>query len=75
MGAQVMVHDVDDATEITLITYWDRLESIRGFAGDDIEMARLYPEDAAYEIKADRHAAHYEVLHHEFLDSWIHKNL
>jgi hypothetical protein len=36
--------------ELTLITYWHKLESIHTFAGHDISQARLYPEDEFYEL-------------------------
>jgi hypothetical protein len=35
----------DDRVEIVTLSFWDSLEAIRGFAGDDIERAVLYPED------------------------------
>lgn len=64
-----MVREMDGDAEISLITYWDSLESIRAFAGEDIEVARLYPEDAIYEINADRHVTHYKVVQHSFFDN------
>ncbi|PTN35636.1 antibiotic biosynthesis monooxygenase [Desulfonatronum sp. SC1] len=55
-----------DKVELTLITYWDNLESIKAFAGNDISQARLYPEDEVYELEPDLSVQHYEVIEHQF---------
>ncbi|MCG8551952.1 MAG: hypothetical protein MI799_16255 [Desulfobacterales bacterium] len=62
-GAQIFSRDVsDDNVEITLISYWDTLESIKAFAGENIGIAKLYPEDAVYELEPDDFVTHYEVV-------------
>ena len=66
-GAQIFTRDLDDKLEVTLISYWDELESIKAFAGVDIEVARLYPEDDKYELEPDTFVSHYEVIE----NSWI----
>jgi heme-degrading monooxygenase HmoA len=45
-----------------LMSLWDSLEAIRAFAGDHIERARYYPEDAAYLLEMEPTVTHYEVL-------------
>ncbi len=45
LGAQIFRRSLAAKIELTLITYWDNLESIKAFAGNDISQARLYPED------------------------------
>jgi heme-degrading monooxygenase HmoA len=45
-----------------LASLWESLEAIRGFAGDDIEIARYYPEDASYLLELEPRVTHYEVL-------------
>jgi hypothetical protein len=44
------------------MSLWDSLEAIRAFAGDDVERARYYPEDASYLLELEPTVAHYEVL-------------
>jgi heme-degrading monooxygenase HmoA len=61
-GAQILLRDLDGRAEITLITYWDSRDAIRAYAGEDIDQARLYPEDARFELDPDRRVTHYEVL-------------
>ncbi|MBN2427478.1 MAG: antibiotic biosynthesis monooxygenase [Deltaproteobacteria bacterium] len=65
-GAQIFRRDLDAKAEITLITYWDKLASIKAFAGEDIDRARLYPEDYKYDLEPDPSVRHYEVVEHAF---------
>ena len=66
LGAQILRRSLNGKTELTLITYWDNLESIKAFVGDDISQARLYPEDEVYELEPDLSVQHYEVIEHRF---------
>ena len=61
-GAQILRRHVADKVELTLVTYWDELDSVKAFAGEDISRARLYPEDAVYELEPDLAVQHYEVV-------------
>jgi heme-degrading monooxygenase HmoA len=60
-GAWLLRRDDGDRTEFLTFTFWDSLDSIRGFAGDDVETAVYYPEDDRYLIERDRTVKHYEV--------------
>tara|TARA_R110002111_G_C5853963_1_gene359996 strand:- start:158 stop:601 length:444 start_codon:yes stop_codon:yes gene_type:complete len=66
LGAQIFRRALSAKIELTLITYWDSLESIKAFAGNDISQARLYPEDEVYELEPDLLVQHYEVIGHQF---------
>ncbi len=46
----------------TLITFWESLEVIKNFAGDDYEKAKYYPEDKDYLLEFEENVAHYEVF-------------
>lgn len=45
-----------------LISLWESLESIRAFAGDDIERARYYPHDHDFLLELEPRVTHYEVI-------------
>lgn len=62
MGFQLMDRKQGKKVEIVLITYWKSLEAIAEFVGEDIEVAKLYPEDEAYGIEPDLTVRHYKVL-------------
>lgn len=52
-----------------LVTLWDSRDSIRAFAGTDIDRARYYPEDSEYLLELEPHVTHYEVLLSDSLES------
>lgn len=59
-GAQILTRDLGDGlTEIVTVSRWDSLESIRAFAGDDIEIAVFYPEDDAFLVERDARVTHF----------------
>jgi heme-degrading monooxygenase HmoA len=43
------------------LTFWDSLESIKKFAGEEYEKARYYPEDQDYLLEFEEKVTHYEV--------------
>ncbi|HAS6195043.1 TPA: antibiotic biosynthesis monooxygenase, partial [Vibrio vulnificus] len=51
----------------TLLTYWEDLDCIKSFAGEDISIAKLYPEDEKYKLNPDLHVSHYEVRENMWL--------
>jgi hypothetical protein len=44
-----------------MLTYWDSLAAVRGFAGDDVSVAKYYDFDADYLIELEPTVQHYEV--------------
>jgi heme-degrading monooxygenase HmoA len=58
----VLRRTVDGVTEFELITFWESLDAIRAFAGDDVERARYYPEDRDYLLELPERVEHWEVL-------------
>jgi heme-degrading monooxygenase HmoA len=60
-GAWMLRRDLDDQTEFVMVTVWDSVAAIRGFAGDDYETAVFYPEDDRFLIERDLRVAHYDV--------------
>ena len=64
-GAQMWTRDLGDGTtEVITVSWWDDLDSIRGFAGDDIEVAVFYPEDDNYLVDREARVNHF-VVHGE----------
>jgi heme-degrading monooxygenase HmoA len=47
-GAQMLTRVEGDVGHVITLSFWDDLESIRGFAGDDVSIARYYPEDERF---------------------------
>lgn len=66
-GAQILIREEHETARFKLITYWDSIEDIEKYAGNAIEVARLYPEDKIYQLVPDTHVLHYEVALATFL--------
>ena len=63
LGAWMAFRDAGDGrTEVTTVSLWESREAIVAFAGEDIEVARYYPEDDEFLIDRDPTVKHYEVL-------------
>jgi heme-degrading monooxygenase HmoA len=62
-GVSVLTHTEGDRTDFTLISYWESIESIKAFAGDQPEVARFYPEDDDFLIDRELTVEHHEVVH------------
>lgn len=61
-GVYVLHRDVgDDRTEFVVMSLWDSRESIKAFAGQDISVARFYPQDDEFLIERDWNCDHFEV--------------
>ncbi len=52
----------ENAGHFTLITFWENLEVIKNFTGEDFEKAKYYPEDKNYLLEFEEKVTHYEVF-------------
>ena len=51
-----------DHAEFLMLTFWESLDAVRGFAGNDVETAVFYPEDDRFLVERDLSASHWDVL-------------
>ena len=61
ISVHVLERTEGDVTHFITMTFWDSLASIRAFAGDDLEKAKYYPEDADFLLEYEPRVVHYEV--------------
>ena len=61
-GAWMLRRDDGDHSEIITFSLWESRDSIRTFAGDDIDQAVFYPEDDRFLIERDLMVRHYDVV-------------
>jgi heme-degrading monooxygenase HmoA len=52
----------DDLCHFWTVTKWENLESIRSFAGDELEKAKYYPEDEHYLLEFEPTVIHCETF-------------
>lgn len=58
-----MLRRVDaDRCEFLMLTFWDSMDAVKRFAGDDPERAVFYPEDDRFLIDRDLTSSHWEVI-------------
>ena len=60
-GALLLERALPDGVEIIVLTFWRSLDSVRGFAGADLEAAVVAEEAATLLTEFDRRVRHYEV--------------
>ena len=62
LGYQMITRDLaDGTTEVSTMSWWESMDSIRGFAGDQPERARYYPEDDRFLVERPEHVEHATV--------------
>ena len=62
LGAHLSQRSVNDKIEYLVLTRWDSMDVIRGFAGDDVDRAVVEPGAVAALIDLDERVQHYEVI-------------
>jgi hypothetical protein len=50
-----------DVAHFVTLTHWASYEGIRSFAGEDIAVAKYYPEDEKYLLEFEPTVQHFEV--------------
>lgn len=61
-GVFVFRNTEAEYTHFLLYSFWDSYDSIRKFAGDEIEKARYYALDNEYLLELEPNVKHYEVF-------------
>src|ERR1700733_13836297 len=61
-GVTLLKKEDGDITHYYTLTYWDDIESIKRFAGEDYQNARYYPKDKDYLLEFEPTVTHYQVL-------------
>jgi heme-degrading monooxygenase HmoA len=58
----LMRRDVEDGVEFATVMWFDDLDAVRAFAGEDYEVAHVPEAAHAVLARFDERSAHYEVL-------------
>jgi heme-degrading monooxygenase HmoA len=61
-GVQMLRGASGDLVEFQVLSYWDSLDAVKRFAGDDIEKVNHLPRDPEYMVGAAPAVRHYEVI-------------
>jgi heme-degrading monooxygenase HmoA len=62
IDAQMWTRDLGDGrTEVLTLSWWESLDVIKGFAGEDIGRAVFYPDDDDFLLGREEIVTHYTV--------------
>ncbi|MCU1382900.1 MAG: hypothetical protein JWL71_1597 [Acidobacteria bacterium] len=61
-GARLLQRDLGGGIEVVVVTRWESIAAIRGFAGDAVEAAVVHDEAAALFTEFDHTARHFEIV-------------
>lgn len=60
--AKILRRDLPQGVEFLVVTFWESLDAIRAFAGNDVESAVVPPRARDMMIEYDRKSRHYDVV-------------
>jgi hypothetical protein len=63
MGAYLLRREVEGNVELVALTLWESIETIKGFAGPNPDVAIVEPEARAILSSFDEFVNHYEVVY------------
>jgi heme-degrading monooxygenase HmoA len=62
VDAQMLTRDLGDGrTEVLTLSWWDSLDSIHAFAGDDLTAAKYYPQDEHFLLAHEDTVTHFDL--------------
>ncbi len=62
-GVMVLRRKDGDETEFGVLSLWDSIEDVKAFAGEDVDVARYFPEDDRFLLELPPRLKHYEGGH------------
>lgn len=63
LGVYLFLRNYDDVTEFKTMSFWDSINSIKKFAGEDYERAVYYPEDDHFLLEKSEFVEHADVIY------------
>jgi heme-degrading monooxygenase HmoA len=62
LSVHILERQEGEVTHFITMTFWESIEVIKGFAGEDTEVAKYYPEDKEFLLEFEPTVVHYEVV-------------
>jgi heme-degrading monooxygenase HmoA len=62
ISVHILERSEGNITHFITLTFWENLEAIKGFAGEDVEVAKYYPEDEDFLLEFEPNVVHYKVV-------------
>jgi heme-degrading monooxygenase HmoA len=61
LGVYMLRRAIGERCEFVMLTFWESLEAVKAFAGDDHETTAFYPENDRFLVAREERASHVEV--------------
>lgn len=61
-GWLLLRQDREEDVEFAFVSFWDSMESLRTYAGDDVEKPKYYAQDRAALLELPERVDHYETV-------------
>ncbi len=62
LSVHILERKESKITHFITLTFWRDWDSIRAFAGEDVDIAKYYPEDKDFLLEFEPTVVHYEVV-------------
>lgn len=60
-GVMVLRRQDGDEAEFGVISFWDSIDDVKAFAGEDVDVARYFPDDKRFLLELTPKLKHFEV--------------
>ncbi|MDE1858164.1 MAG: hypothetical protein KGI26_03745 [Thaumarchaeota archaeon] len=61
LGAFILVRDSAELTEYIVVSLWESMAAIKGFAGDDAKKTVYFPQDEKFLLRLEPNVKHFKV--------------
>lgn len=62
LGVRLFRRLEGDRAHFLTLSYWTSLDAVRAFAGEDVDVAKYYPEDREFLLEFEPTVQHFEVV-------------
>lgn len=62
LSVHILRRDEDGTTHFITLTFWESLDAIRAFAGEQVDRAKYYSEDKNFLLEFEPNVQHWEVV-------------
>ena len=62
LSAHILERTEGEVTHFITLTFWENAQAIKNFAGEDMELAKYYPEDKDFLLEFEERVVQFEVV-------------
>ena len=59
LGVEILMREEGDVVHFLVLSYWESMEAVKRFAGEDYERAKYYEEDKEFLLEFEPRVQHY----------------